>query len=89
MVKTPKLVPTLEAEGYQLLMHNRPSEDYDIMKGSKIIGRIRVCFQYVKANTGTEISYIPYGIDINVIKSSEDLPIELFKKMIMVTTTIS
>ena len=43
MVKTPKLVPTLKAGGYELLMHNRPS----------------------------------------------DLPIELFEKMIMVTTTIS
>ena len=89
MVKTPKLAPTLKAGGYELLMHNRPSEEYDVMKGFKIIGRIRVHFQCVEANTGTEISYVPYGIDVEIIQSSEDLPIELFEKMIMVTTTIS
>lgn len=88
-VKTPKLVPSLEAGGYELLMHNRPSEEYDIMKGYKIIGRIRVHLQCVVANTGTEMYYVPYGIDVEIIQSSEDLPIELFEKMIMVTTTIS
>lgn len=85
MVKTTKLVPTLEFGDYKLLMHNRPSDVYDVMKGYVIIGRIRVVFQYVKANTGTEISYIPYEININIIKSTEKLPIQLFEKIIMAT----
>lgn len=87
MVKTPMLVPTLKAEGYELLMHNRPSNDYDVMKGSEIIGRIRVHLKCVEANTGTEISYIPYDLDI--VDGSADMPIDLFKKMIMATVTIS
>ncbi len=89
MVKTPKLVPTLKAEGYELLMHNRPSDDYNVMKGYKIIGRIRVHLKCVEANTGTEISYIPYDLDIDVVDGSADMPIDLFKKMIMATVTVS
>lgn len=89
MGKTPTLVPTLKAEGYELLMHNRPSDDYDVMKGNEIIGRIRISLKCVKAYTGTEISYIPYDLDLDVIDSSADMPIDLFKKMIMATVTIS
>ncbi len=89
MVKTPKLIPTLKSGGYELLMHNRPSDDYDVMKGYKIIGRIRVHLQLVKANTGTEISYVPYDVDIDIIDGSDDMPLDLFKKMIMATVTIS
>ena len=89
MVKIPKLVPTLKAEGYELLMRDRPSEEYDVMKGFSIIGRIRVNLQCVEANTGTVISYVPYGIMIDVIESEEDLPINLFKKIILATVTIS
>ena len=89
MVKTPKLVPTLKAEGYKLLMHNRPSDDYDVMKGNKIIGRIRVHLKCVEVNTGTGISCIPYDLDIDVVDGSADMPIDLFKKMIMATVTVS
>lgn len=89
MVKTPMLVPTLEAEDYCLIMHNRPSDDYDVIKGNETIGRIRVRLKCVKANTGTEISYVPYDIDINVVDGSTDMPIDLFKKLIMATVTVS
>ena len=89
MVKLPKLGPTLKAEGYELLMHNRPSQEYDVMKGFDIIGRIRVYLQCVEANTGTVISHIPYGIRIDVINSKEELPIDLFEKIILATITIS
>lgn len=89
MVKAPELVPTLKAEGYELLMRNRPSDDYDVMRNSEIIGRIRVHLKCVKANTGTEISYVPYDLDIDVLDGTADMPLDLFKKMIMVTTTIS
>ena len=90
MVKTPTLVPTLKAEGYELLiMHNRPSDDYDVMKGNKIIGRIRVHLKCVKAYTGTGISHIPYDLDIDIVDGSADMPIDLFKKMIMATVTVS
>ena len=89
MVKRPTLVPTLKAEGYELLMHNRPSIDYDVMKGNKIIGRIRVHLKCVEANTGTGISYVPYDLDIDVIDDSADMPIDLFKKLFMATVTVS
>ena len=89
MVKTPTLFPTLKAEDYQLLMHVRPSNDYDVMKGSNIIGRIRVHLKCVEANTGTEISYVPYDLDIDVVDGPADMPIDLFKKMIMATVTVS
>lgn len=89
MVKTPTLVPTLKAEGYELLMHNRPSDDYDVMKGNKIIGRIRVHLKCVETNIGTGISYIPYDLDIDFVDGSADMPIDLFKKMIMATVTVS
>lgn len=89
MVKTPTLVPTLKAEGYELLMYNRPSDDYDVRKDNKIIGRIRVELKCVKVNTGTEISYVPYELDIDVVDGSTDMPIDLFKKMIMATVTVS
>ena len=89
MVKSPKLVPTLKAQGYELLMRDRPSEEYDVMKGFSIIGRIKVNLQCVEANTGTVISYVPYGIKIYVINCEEDLPIDLFEKIIWATITIS
>ena len=89
MVKNPHLVPTLEAEGYQLLMHNRPSQDYDVMQGSNKIGRIRTHLKCVQANTGTEISFIPYDMDITILDGPPDMPVSLFKKIIMVTITMS
>ncbi len=89
MVKTPKLVPTLSAEGYELCMINRVSNDYNVMEGDEIIGRIRVHLKCVESNTGTEISYVPYDLDIDVICSTEGIwqLIDLFKKMIMATVS--
>ena len=89
MVKLPKLVPTLKAEGYELLMNNRPSQEYDVLKGFNVIGRIQVSLQCVEANTGTVIYYVPYGIRIDVIECDEDLPFNLFEKIILATITIS
>lgn len=89
MVKVAKLVPTLKAEGYELLMRSRPSDCYDVRKGSDIVGGIRVHLKCVEANTGTEISYVPYDLDIDVLDGFADMPIDLFKKMIMATVTIS
>ena len=89
MVKHATLVATLKAEGYELLMNNRTSDDYDVMEGNEIIGRIRVHLKCVKDYTGTGISYIPYDLDIDVVDGSVDMPIDLFKKMIMATATIS
>lgn len=89
MVKMPKLVPTLIAEGYQLLMHNRPSNVYNVMQNNRIISKVEVHLQCVQSNTGTEISYVPYDLDIDVVDGSADMPIDLFKKMIMATVTVS
>lgn len=89
MIKTPKLIPTLKAEGYELLMRNRPSNDYDVMKDNKIIGVIRVHLKYVEAYTGTEILYVPYDFDIEVVVCCAEMPIDLFKKMIEATVTVS
>ena len=72
-----------------MLMHNRPSQEYDVMKGFNVIGRIRVYLQCVEANTGTVISHVPYGIRIDVINSKEELPIDPFEKIILATITIS
>lgn len=68
MVKTPKLVPTLKVECYELLMHNQPSDDYDVIKYYNIIDRIKVYLKRVK------------GQHWNLVYSYVDMPIDLFKK---------
>lgn len=37
----------------------------------------------------TEVMYVPYDLDIEIIERFGELNIELFKKMILATATIS
>lgn len=85
----PSLCPTLKAEGYELLMRSRPSHNYDVMEGSKLISQIHVDLKLVEANTGTQISYVPYDADIRVVEGRQDLPLEIFKKIILATVSMS
>ena len=91
MVKLPHLIPTLEAEGYTLLMPNRNEDVYQVVRNSddEPIGKIRVNLKCVKAYTGTEIKYVPYDLDIETIERFESLNIDLFKRIILATATIS
>lgn len=89
MVKTSKLMPTLRANHYELTMDNRPSDIYKVWKDKDLIGKIKVNAPVVEANTGTEISFVVYDIDIEVIECTEELPIKMFKKMIKATVIVS
>ena len=63
------------------------------MYESKYLGEIVVWTKCVRAETESEISYVPYDLRINTnrIKSEfeKDIPIELFKKIILATITVS
>lgn len=85
----PVLSPTLEFDDYKLLMHDRPSDIYNVMKDGALVGQIAVDLQCVKSNNGTHISLIPYDLRIRIIHDTEDLPIELFRKVILATVTLS
>lgn len=88
-VLNPILCPTLKAEGYQLTMVSRPSDEYDVTEGNKLIAMIHVELKCVYANTGTQVSYVPYDAEIKVVEGKQDLPLELFKKIILATVQMS
>ncbi len=89
MVKTSKLMLTLRANHYELTIDNRTSNIYKVWKDGDLIGKIKVDAPVVEANTGTEISFVVYDIDIEVIECKEKLPIKMFKKMIKATVIVS
>lgn len=89
VVKCARLMPTLEFGEYMLIMHERPSMEYNVLKGPEIIGRIHVNMDIVNANTGTEILNIVYGVKVTILDGPEDMPIELFERVIMATIIMS
>ena len=87
MAKFPTLFPTLQVDGYTLTMIDRPSDNYKVLKKGEDIGTITFTLECVKAYKGTETLWIPYDVRIDVVRDTEDLPIQLFKKVILATAT--
>ena len=85
----PLLCPTLRTADYELLMRPCPSHYYDVMKDGKLISQIYVNLRLVEAYTGTQISYVPYDADIQVVEGRKDLPLDFFKKIILLTVYMS
>ena len=76
------------AEGYELrLIDGR--DEYQVFKAEEYIGKIAINMKYVKAYSGTDVRLVPYDIYIDVIETKELLPLELFKKWIMATTSLT
>ena len=89
MVKTPKLMPKLQVKQYELILEDRTDNMYNVFRNSKQIGKIRVDFDCVTAFNGSEVSLIPYDVNIKIFGSSEILHIELLKKIILLTVIVS
>ena len=87
MAQFPTLFPTLQVDGYTLTMIDRPSDNYKVLKKGEDIGTITFTLECVKAYNGTETFWIPYDVRIDVVRDTEDLPIQLFKKVILATAT--
>lgn len=81
----PILIPTLEFDNYQLTMIDRPSCNYKVWKDDEVIAKISIGFDCVRANTGTELLYIPYDVSIHIIECNSGiiLPIKKIEKIIM------
>ena len=79
----------LEAEGYMLTQHSNNIYNVRRAASGTIIGTIEITLKFVLTNDRKNLSYIPYDVDIDIVDSTETLPIELFKKIIMAVAIIS
>ena len=70
-----KLPETLIHTEYTLIMV-KSTKNYTVMKKNLIIGSIHVYPRFVVSITGTTKKETLYDVDISVINSSEELPLE-------------
>lgn len=103
--KRPKLAQVLKVQDYTLQLTSEEVKNlyismtqpehrvYDVIYVKKLLGQIVVITECACAETESEISYVPYDLRINTnrIKSEfeKEIPIELFKKIILATITVS
>lgn len=89
MVRWAKFMPTLRVNGYELTTRNQQDGEYNVFKDRKRVGWIKARQVIVQALDGVYMNWIPYDIEIEVQESTEELPIELFRKIILATMTMT
>lgn len=81
MEKSQKLPQKMRVGGVEL--EERSAKEYDVLKNSEKIGRIRINFQIAQVDYDDEKGYIiPYDIQIEVVSGDCMIPIETIKKAI-------
>lgn len=78
-------MPTLRVNGYELTTRNQQEGEYNIFKDGKRVGWIKATQETVVALDGVYVNWIPYDIEIEVKEFTEELPVELFRKIILAT----
>ena len=82
-------MPTLRVGDFELTTRDQQEGEYNVFKNKKRVGWIKARQLFVQALDGVHVNWVPYDIEVEVKEFTEKLPVELFRKIILATMTMT